>query len=1276
MNQIDIEVTTNQITGQEDQRLVQIVEEYRALLEAGQKPDRQQFFDRYPDLVHALSDCFDGLEFVFTVAPDVRDSARRGSPDPAGSGTLPTAVPLGDYKVIREIGRGGMGVVYEAEQMLLGRRVALKVLPFAATMDARQLQRFQNEARAAACLHHPHIVPVYAVGCERGVHFYAMQFIEGQSLAGVIGESKKEREGFAKPQAAASTIRDAKSSTQLSARAPGYFHAAARLGMQAAQALDHAHQLGVLHRDIKPANLMLDGRGNVWITDFGLAQIQGDVQLTMTGDLIGTLRYMSPEQALAKRVLVDHRTDIYSLGATLYELLTLQPVFPGGDRQELLRQIAFEEPLALRRHNKAIPAELETIVLKALEKNPADRYASAQELADDLERYGKDEPIRARRPTVRRRVKQWSRRHKPLVWSASAALILVALVLAGSIGWVVQDKAARKVEADRQRAVTEQAVTEDLKDAVRSLARDRLAEARQALERAKGRLEGSELETLQAQVAECAREVTFVGLLEEARLKASELASDGNRDFAGADRAYLAVFAAHGLDVTALGAQEIARKIKGSAIQTQLVIALDYWAYVKDRFPKGDGEPLRAIARLADDDAWRQQLRDSQVVKDRETIERLAEEKGILNQPAANLLILSYLLEKAKAPAASVRLLHRAQDRYPSDFWINYELGINLSNKPETARDGVGFLRVALALQPQNPRVFNNFGYCMGQLKKFPEEEAAYRKAIELEPNFAQAYSNLGVALYDQKRFPDAEAVSRKAIELQPNNGGFHYNLGIALNELERSPEAEVAFRKAIELQSNHDFIHHYHYNLGLALQRMDRFPEAEAAYRKAIELEPNYDAAYRCLGYVLQNLKRFSEAESAYRKAIEINTQNFGAHFNLGVLLLIQGRFEDSLASLKMALELSSQAPEWSKLAAKLVGEAEEYVLLDAKLPKILSGEAQPADAAECLALAKFCAFRQLYAASVRFYSEALATDPKLATWREGGGSWDASCAAARAGCGQGKDAANLEPQEYARLRGLALSWLRPDLAGRRSDFEVGLEKEPDKARGEMLRHMQWWQQQPELDCVRDADALAKLPEAERREWQALWAEVEELKKQAIPPGFIQNWLVLSELVPYEGKDSVKALDLQQIPGEALLRPRAGDRVEINGKTLLWQEHHSPEAQIDFATLYGPPSEYRLAYAVCYVYADADRTDLTLRAGSDDQAKLYLNGQVIYRQPKRRALNFDQDEIRPITLRKGSNVLVFKVVNQSGPGPYGCLRFVTKDGAPAEGLHFGLEPE
>jgi len=316
-----------------------------------------------------------------------------------GNGDMPDQ--LGDFRIVREIGRGGMGVVYEAQQVSLKRRVALKVLPFAAVLDPRQLQRFQNEAQTAACLHHTNIVPVHAVGSERGVHFYAMQYIDGLSLAQVIedlrlqllpksAQSRALRPGQPATQAwqapvpqspignrqpaSTPTLPVAALSTQRSISTREFFQSVARLGIAAAEGLDHAHQQGILHRDIKPANLLLDVRGNLWITDFGLARFQSETRLSMTGDLIGTLRYMSPEQALAKRVVVDHRTDIYSLGVTLYELLTLEPAYSGSDRQELLRQIAFEEPRSLRRLNKSIPAALEMIVLKAMEKNAAERY--------------------------------------------------------------------------------------------------------------------------------------------------------------------------------------------------------------------------------------------------------------------------------------------------------------------------------------------------------------------------------------------------------------------------------------------------------------------------------------------------------------------------------------------------------------------------------------------------------------------------------------------------------------------------------------------------------------------------------------------------------------------------------------------------------------------------------------------------------------------------------------------------------------------------------------
>jgi serine/threonine protein kinase len=308
----------------------QVADEFTQRLNNGDRPAIEEYAAQHPEIADVLREVLPALALIRR--PDVEaaltDSDRDGGPN--------LAEPLGDFRLFRELGRGGMGVVYEAKQLSLNRMVAVKVLPFAAALDHRQLQRFKNEAEAAAKLHCEHIVPVYFIGCERGVHFYAMQFIEGKSLAAIITELRHlVGRAPADPERTAplrspptggaggvATTIQAALTTEGSARSPAFFHSVARLGLEAAKGLEHAHRELVLHRDIKPSNLFVDSCGSLWITDFGLAQMRGDSHLTMTGELVGTLRYMSPEQALAKRVPIDHRTDVYSLGATLYELLT------------------------------------------------------------------------------------------------------------------------------------------------------------------------------------------------------------------------------------------------------------------------------------------------------------------------------------------------------------------------------------------------------------------------------------------------------------------------------------------------------------------------------------------------------------------------------------------------------------------------------------------------------------------------------------------------------------------------------------------------------------------------------------------------------------------------------------------------------------------------------------------------------------------------------------------------------------------------------------------
>jgi WD40 repeat protein len=347
-----------------------------------------------------------------------------------------------------------MGIVYEAEQMSLHRRVALKVLPFASVLDAKQLARFKNEALAAASLDHPHIVDVLGVGCDRGMHFYAMRLIDGCTLADVIAAL---REGEAPAEPPADTPHSALRTPHLSStravlttlglsdtsrRTPDHYRKIAALIADAADALHHAHEQGVIHRDIKPSNLMLDSRGKLWVTDFGLAHVESNASLTMTGDLMGTLRYMSPEQASGSRLGTDHRTDIYSLGVTLYELLTLQPAFSGENRADLLRQIANNDPLPARKHERSIPAELETIIVKSIEKNSRDRYATAVELATDLRHFVADEPIQAKPPTVVQRSAKWARRHRIVVIATFvvACLLLATMALGATLAMVAQTR--------------------------------------------------------------------------------------------------------------------------------------------------------------------------------------------------------------------------------------------------------------------------------------------------------------------------------------------------------------------------------------------------------------------------------------------------------------------------------------------------------------------------------------------------------------------------------------------------------------------------------------------------------------------------------------------------------------------------------------------------------------------------------------------------------------------------------------------------------------------
>lgn len=425
----------------DDAGVVAAVKNYMVMLDAGEAPPLEDFLLQHAAIAEDLRPALEGLAFVHKAADP--------KPDPRGASssiTAPdaefTAKPIGDFQIVGELGRGGMGVVYEAVQLSLGRHVALKVLPFASGLDEVRLQRFRNEAHAAAALHHTNIVPVYAVGSDRGVHYYAMQLIDGSTLAELIehmraanrlapDRSDETRSGTeSKPRGLETFVRHSTVLSSSQSERKRYYRKVVHMAHQAATALQHAHQYGVIHRDIKPANLLLDSTDKIWVADFGLAQVQSDQShLTRTGDPMGTLRYMSPEQAAGRRDDLDHRTDIYSLGVTLYEMLTLQPAISGAGYREMLNNVALHEPPAPKTIDPSLPLELDTILRKAIAKIPAERYASAGEFADDLQAWLDDKPIAAKPPTVIERFSKWRRRNSGLVTVASGFLLLATLGL-------------------------------------------------------------------------------------------------------------------------------------------------------------------------------------------------------------------------------------------------------------------------------------------------------------------------------------------------------------------------------------------------------------------------------------------------------------------------------------------------------------------------------------------------------------------------------------------------------------------------------------------------------------------------------------------------------------------------------------------------------------------------------------------------------------------------------------------------------------------------------
>jgi tetratricopeptide (TPR) repeat protein/tRNA A-37 threonylcarbamoyl transferase component Bud32 len=887
-----------------------VADEFLARQERGELPDPEEYAARHPAAADLIRRTLAALRAAAgslggRAAPAVHPSVDA----PAGNRLL------GDFLLGRELGRGGMGVVYEAEQVSLRRRVAVKVLPFAAVMDPRQLQRFRNEALAAAGLDHPHVVRVHAVGCDRGVHFIAMQFVDGRPLSDLIRERRGEGgTAVAAPVGHLDSTRSLGTQSSgpdresvvseqppgASARAPtdaAYARQVAEWGAQAAEALEHAHSLGVVHRDVKPGNLLVDARGNLYVADFGLAKLGGaDVGVTGTGDVLGTPRYMSPEQAAAEHGLVDPRSDVYSLGASLYEMLTLAPAFDGNTAREVLRRIVEEDPTPPRQLDRKVPRDLETVVLKCLEKDANRRYLSAKALAEDLRRFLAGATVRATRRTRWERMGRWVSRRPRTV---AAAVVVLMLGLVALEYW------------NRERTLADESAIQAANEAAELLRQGRYPEALANTRRAEDRLPRYGNKEVRERVRLIAADATLADALVEASLAATGVGLNGS----GFDRRapvplFREAFVRYGLDVLDGDEQQAAEALRRSSVRPAVATALWEWGLIesaetRDRLLRladaADPEPEGAAARFR-----RQPLDQVRVSAAALRAESL---------PISTLVVIAKIFLAVELLNDAERLLLKALEAHPGDFWANALLGdVYRRMGASHAHNALRYYTVARALRPLSAATHLHVGHVLSQgLKKHEEAIVSFREALRLKPDYVDAHHQLGCTLNDLGRRVEGIASFREALRLKPDFVPSLNNLGGALRDLGKHEEGIASLREAIRL----DPVYAGAYaNLGFALHVVSKSDEASMCYRAALRINPNLVVAHNGLGVVLAKLDKRDEAIACYRAALRLDPDYTLAHYNLGVEFRRQGRCKEAIECHRAAIRLN---PNYAEAYAEL---------------------------------------------------------------------------------------------------------------------------------------------------------------------------------------------------------------------------------------------------------------------------------------------------------------------------------------------------------------------
>jgi tetratricopeptide (TPR) repeat protein/tRNA A-37 threonylcarbamoyl transferase component Bud32 len=853
----------------------------------GERPLRDEYAGRFAAWGGVVESAWQRFTGASTIAGPEESSAL-----PAAGPTTAGGLPERYRRTAAAIyARGGMGDIWLDRDERLGRVVAMKELQPRWLAQEQMRRRFLAEAKVTARLEHPGIVPVYdLVEPDGEPPRYAMRLVRGRTLA----EAVRQHHGGAK-QADPLELRELL----------GAF-------VQVCQTLAYAHSRGVIHRDLKPANIILGPYGEVLVLDWGIAKVLGDAEpdaaesvipqpagVEATQGAVGTYAYMPPEQAEGRTALVDRRSDVFGLGAVLYEVLTGRAPYAG---QALAEQARTCQPAAPWSVKRGVPAALDAVCLKALAREQAGRYQSAQELGDEVKRWLSGEPPRAWREPLAARAGRWVRRNRVLA-AAVAAALLVALVLgSGGAVWVQQHKKQERLVRLANKEKGEATIAQ----AAQLVHRMRWKEARVLLAQARVAVTESQDEGLRETLEQAEADLNLAEDLDRVREEGHSLL-DGKWNPGRIKDRYEQVCCGHGLDVLQGPAEKWVQRIRASAVRNEILAALDDWASAA---PEHQRRRLLGLACGIDpDNGWRKQLLDPGVLRDpRRRLALLAQVKEESLGPGT-AIFLSRLLGP-RTPEA-LKLLQLVRERNPDDFWLNFTLAhalavleCNYVEERDRSRqdEAIGYLRAALAVKRDSPAAHNDLGFALFTKGDVEGSIRSCQQAIRLDPRFPYAHGNLGNALKARGDLEVAILCFKEAIRLDPRDGTSHNGLGFALYDKGDLDGAISSLREAVRLAPWRAVVHD---NLGAVLQRRGDLDGAIRSHRMAIRIDPQLARAHSNLGNALYVKGDVEGAVRSCREAIRLDPRLAAAHANLGLALGASGDVAGAIRSFREAIRL-----------------------------------------------------------------------------------------------------------------------------------------------------------------------------------------------------------------------------------------------------------------------------------------------------------------------------------------------------------------------------------